>query len=186
MGPKNTYRDYDALAADKEPFAIKLGGREITFPPTLAAKVVLDLRRRALATDETDEDQGVEFLLDMGRKAMGDDNFDYIVERIALDQLLDLCTDLMRYYGVYDSSEGEAGEGDEGEADEGEADEGKARGWQPTPEEMAAAAGNREQSASTTLSSTMEPSNPTLNRFGLVPMPNSDQGGSTGEDSLAG
>lgn len=164
------YRDFDALAAEKNPFAIKLGGREIVFPKTLAADTVLTLRREALGVDKSDEQAGVDFLLAMGERAMGEETFDYVMQNLGLAEVLDLLTDLMVYYGVSDGADDQDDDQGEGEG------EGKSAPGE-TPDETAPT----DPSDSTISSNTTGHLKPISSSFGLVPMPDSGTDRSTGD-----
>lgn len=108
------FKDYDALTEQKEEFVRNIGGRRIEFKKTLPARVVLDLRREALKTGDDDDEAGVQFLLDMGEKAMGSEVFEHCMNHMGLREILELCADLLRYYGISDEEE------EEGKAEERE------------------------------------------------------------------
>lgn len=156
------FTDYDALTEARETFSIKLQGRTIEFPKDMPAKTVLDLRRKALETDQDDESAGIDFLLDMGRRAMGDEAFEYCYERLGLRELLELCTNLLSYYGIL--------------AEEGE---GEGQGKDAAKLET-------EPSNSTTSSDGGDSSTQTSNVFGLVPLESSTPENYPGPASSAG
>lgn len=141
------FKDYDALAAEKEPFAFRVGGRDFKLPPELPARLALDLRRqtRQEMSDAEAEDFGfrvVEALVGSS------EDWEYIVDHIGVGGLAMFVQDVLSHYGL-------------GGADEG----GEA------PKETAGPG----ESPSTTSSSITEPSRATSNVFGLRPIEDSEQ-----------
>ena len=135
------FKDYDALTEQKDAFVRVVGGREIECPKVLSARTTLDLRRRAIGISEDDEAANIDFMLEMGEKAMGAESFEHCMEHLGLEEVLEVCTDLLAYYGIAGQAEDEAAPKAEAEP----------------------------ESASTTSSPTGEPSTLTSSAFGLIP-----------------
>ena len=133
------FKDYDALAAEKESFGFRVGGKDFELPADLPAKLVLDIRRSTQGemSDEEAEDFGFRLI----EQIIGKENWSHVVSHIGIEGLGSLVSDMLAHYGLAESDEG----GD------------------PKAETQ------KTESPSTTSSNTGQSSTPTSSAFGLIP-----------------
>ena len=144
------YKSYDALTDAKEDFVREIGGREIKVRKTLPAIVSINYQRKARKV--VSENEALDVLLDLGEQMLGAE-WDHCATELELPQLLELCQDLMIYYGLRD-------------ADDKVEVEGKAEAPEAKPE-------TASPSPTTISSENGEPSMLTSSNFGLAPAPGS-------------
>lgn len=108
------FKDYDALASQKEPIRFRIGGEDHELPAEVPAKIILDVRRQAKTgvSDDELEDFGFQIV----ERLIGTERWERIVEHVGVDTLGDLITDIMAAYGF---GENEADEGKVHEETEG-------------------------------------------------------------------
>lgn len=127
------FKDYDALAAEKEPIRFKAAGRDYELPAELPARLMLDAHR--MANDGAPEDgEAADFGMRILARIFPEGEWDRLVDNMGQDTLGALTQDIMAVY---------FGGEDEGSEDGGKAETG--------------------ESPSTTSSPTGEPSIPTSN-----------------------
>ena len=135
------FKDYDALAAERQAFVRRIGGRDIEFRKVLPAKLVLDIRRRA--TKSMTDDEAESFGFDLIEEIIGAEDYAHITAHLGIDHLGELVADVMAYYGLSGDDEGKAGEpateepgSPSGESSpDGEPSTPTSNGSTPTPEE---------------------------------------------------
>jgi hypothetical protein len=111
------FKDYDALTQEREAFVRRIGGEDIEFRKVLPARLVLDIRRKA-RKKMTDEEQEA-FGFDLIEKIIGAESYEHISNHLSVEQLTDLVSDALAYYGLSSEAEDEEGKAAATEAELG-------------------------------------------------------------------
>lgn len=137
------HKDYSKIAQEREEFKITTAtGQEVTLPPVLPAKVMMDFMN-SQDVDMEDEEQATEVGFKVVENIIGTEQWDTIMAGISLQDIPDLIKDIFAYYGMGTSSDAENEDSDE----EGKGEEANEEGASPLSES----------------SSSSEPSTPTSN-----------------------
>ena len=102
------FKDYDALAAEKEPIRFRAAGKDYELPAELPARLMLDAHRmskKGIKDDEADE-----FGMRILSRIFPDDEWDRLVDNMGQDTLGKLTADLMAVYFGGDDEDPKVGE----------------------------------------------------------------------------
>lgn len=91
------FKDYDALAAEKEPIRFRAAGKDYELPAELPARLVLDAHQMAKG-GTPDDDEAMDFGMRILARVFPDGEWDRIVDHMGQDTLGALTQDIMAVY----------------------------------------------------------------------------------------
>lgn len=103
--------DYDEVANEREDFTATIGGRQITLPKVLPAKLMLDMYNSDLAN--ANDDKLSEFGFRLIEEVIGREQYEFVMGHIGIEGLTKFIKDVLDYYGLGKKKKGEEGEGKE-------------------------------------------------------------------------